>query len=55
MPCAWGVYKGADGRVYISGMNTALVGKMFGGTIAEVMGKSVEQDERRILQSVVKP
>jgi uncharacterized protein (DUF302 family) len=52
MPCAFGVHKGTDGRVYISGMNTGLMGKMFGGVIAEVMGTSVARDERRILAAV---
>ena len=55
MPCAWGVYEGADGKVYISGMNMGLMGKMFGGTIAEVMGGQVSADEHKILKSVVKP
>ena len=53
MPCAWGVYKGTDGKVYISGMNMGLMGKMFGGTIAEVMGGSVAKDERQMLASVI--
>jgi len=55
MPCAWGVYEGPDGKVYISGMNMGLMGKMFGGTIAEVMGGQVSADEHKILESVVKP
>ena len=55
MPCAWGVYEGADGKVYVSGMNMGLMGKMFGGTIAEVMGGKVSKDEQAMLRSVVKP
>jgi uncharacterized protein (DUF302 family) len=53
MPCAWGVYKGADGKVYISGMNMGLMGKMFGGTIAKVMGGSVARDEHTMLAGVI--
>ena len=53
MPCAFGVYEGADGKVYISGMNTGLMGKMFGGEIAEVMGAKVSKDEARILKGIV--
>ncbi len=53
MPCAWGVYK-KDGKVYITGMNTGLMGKLFGGTIARVMGGSVADDERKILSAVVR-
>ncbi|MGD9297864.1 MAG: DUF302 domain-containing protein [Chromatiales bacterium] len=38
MPLGIGVYKTSDGSVYMSEMNVGLVGMMFGGTIAEVMG-----------------
>jgi len=55
MPCAFGVYEGADGKVYISGMNTGLMGKMFGGKIAEVMGTEVSQDEEKILERIIQP
>lgn len=54
MPCAFGVYEGNDGKVYVSGMNTGLMGKMFGGTVAEVMGRSVARDEQRILAAVIR-
>ena len=53
MPCAFGVYEGADGKVYISGMNTGLIGKMFGGKIAEVMGVKVSRDEEKILEGII--
>jgi hypothetical protein len=53
MPCAWGVYKGKDGKVYISGMNMGLMGKMFGGNIAKVMGGTVSKDEQAILKNVI--
>lgn len=53
MPCAWGVYEGDNGKVYISGMNMGLMGKMFGGNIADVMGNSVAKDEKKILDSVI--
>ena len=52
MPCAWGVYKKA-GKVYITGMNTGLMGKMFGGSIARVMGGKVSADEKTILGQVI--
>ena len=52
MPCAWGVYKGEDGKVYISGMNMGLMGKMFGGNIAKVMGGNVAGDEKKMLEAV---
>ncbi len=53
MPCAFAVYEGKNGNVYISGMNTGLMGKMFGGKIAEVMGEKVSKDEEIILSSVL--
>jgi len=54
MPCAWGVYKADNGKVYISGMNMGLMGKMFGGNIAKVMGSFVAKDEENMLESVIK-
>ena len=53
MPCAWGVYEGEDGKIYISGMNMGLMGKMFGGNIAEVMGGAVAKDEEQMLKMVI--
>jgi uncharacterized protein (DUF302 family) len=53
MPCSWGVCEGPDGKILISGMNVGLMGKMFGGRIAEVMGGAVAEDEHRILGAVV--
>lgn len=38
MPLGIGVYETKDGGVYMSEMNIGLMGMMFGGTIAEVMG-----------------
>ncbi len=52
MPCAFGVYEGDDGKVYVSAMNTGLMGRMFGGIIAEVMGGSVAADETEILAAI---
>ena len=53
MPCAWGVYEGKDGNVYVSGMNMGLMGQMFGGTIAEVMGGVVAEDEETMLDDAL--
>jgi len=54
MPCAWGVYEGEDGKVYVSGMNMGLMGKIFGGNIAKVMGGSVAKDELSMLKDTIK-
>ena len=37
MPLGIGVYQDKDGNVYVSELNVALIGMMFGGTIADVM------------------
>ncbi len=38
MPLAIGVYEDKNGQVYVSQLNVGLLGRMFGGTIADVMG-----------------
>jgi uncharacterized protein (DUF302 family) len=53
MPCTISVWEGDDGQVYVSKMNTGLMGKMFGGVIAEIMGGKVSADEQAILSRVV--
>ncbi|NQE44557.1 hypothetical protein C5S31_00870 [ANME-1 cluster archaeon GoMg2] len=52
MPCRIGVYETADGRVFISEMNMGLMSKMFGGTIAEVMG-GVAEEEKEMLRDII--
>lgn len=37
MPCTISVYQKSDGKAYIGTMNAGLLGKMFGGRIAEIM------------------
>lgn len=53
MPCAWGVYRGDDGQVYVSGMNMGLMGQLFGGTIADVMGDTVAKQEEAMLEEAL--
>ncbi|WP_303681698.1 DUF302 domain-containing protein [Pelodictyon luteolum] len=53
MPCAWGVYEGEGGKIYITGMNMGLMAKIFGGNIAKVMGGSVADDEAKMLAPVI--
>lgn len=48
MPCKISVYKKNDGKVYIGAMNAALMGKMFGPLVGEVMGK-VAEDQKKFL------
>jgi len=54
MPCAISVWEGDDGKVYVSKMNTGLMGKMFGGNVARVMGGAVAMEEHAILAGIVK-
>ena len=54
IPCAWGVYDGDDGNCYITGMNMGLMGKMFGGNIARVMGALVAKDEKKMLKNIIR-
>ena len=44
MPCSIGVYEKADGKTYISTMNSGLMGRMFGGTAQKVMGGAVAKE-----------
>lgn len=54
MPCSIAVYEGDDGKTYLSKMNVGLMGKMFGGNVAQVMGTEVARDEQQILAGLLK-
>ena len=47
MPCSISVYQKSDGKTYVSTMNTGLMGRMFGGVVAEVMAGPVAADEAK--------
>lgn len=49
LPCAFGVYRGDDGTVYVSALNMELVGKLLGGAVADVMGEQVSRNQAAIL------
>jgi uncharacterized protein (DUF302 family) len=53
MPCSFAVYEDDQGRVWVSKMNTGLMGRMFGGNVAKVMGGDVSRDEAAILKNVL--
>jgi uncharacterized protein (DUF302 family) len=55
MPCSIAVWDSYDGDVYYSKMNTGLMGSLFGGNIAGVMGGNVAEDEHAILSAVEQP
>ena len=50
MPCSIAVYEKADGQTYISTMNSALLGRMFGGTAQQVMGGPVAEETTRFIE-----
>ena len=48
MPCRFGVYQTSDGKVYISGMNIALMSRMFGSAVAGPMQQAAADEEAMI-------
>jgi uncharacterized protein (DUF302 family) len=44
MPCSIAVYEKADGKTYVSTMNSGLMGRMFGGTAQKVMAGAVAKE-----------
>ncbi len=53
MPCTISVYEKGDGDVYIGAMNAGLLGRLFGGVVADVMGGPVAKEQREFIASVV--
>ncbi len=54
MPCTISVYQKGDGKTYIGSMNAGLLGTMFGGTIAEIMGKQVAAQQQIFVDAATK-
>ena len=50
MPCSIAVYEKADGKTYIPTMDSRLLGRMFGGTVAEVMAGPVARETATFIQ-----
>jgi uncharacterized protein (DUF302 family) len=50
MPCTISVYEKSDGKTYIGTMNAGLMGKMFGGNVAQVFGVEVAQDQNKFIK-----
>jgi len=53
MPLGIGIYETKDGQVYMSTMNIGIMGMMFGGTIADVMGDAGE-DIKEMLEDIAR-
>jgi len=49
MPCTISVYEKSDGKTYIGTMNAGLLGKMFGGDVAQVFGIEVAEDQQKFI------
>jgi uncharacterized protein (DUF302 family) len=54
MPLAIGVYEDKKGQVFVSQLNVGLLGMMFGGTIAEVMGMAGDDLNEAVASVVAK-
>lgn len=48
MPCSIAVYVKSDGKTYISMMNLAVMGKMYGGLLAELLDELQPQMEQML-------
>jgi len=46
MPCSWSVYELADGSVWVSHMNIAMMSKVMGGVVGDAMQTVAAADER---------
>ncbi len=53
MPCRFSVYEKADGKVYVSRMNTTFLSKQIGGLVEEVMTDATNETEE-FLKTVLK-
>jgi uncharacterized protein (DUF302 family) len=49
MPCSIAVYEKTDGKVYVASTNATLLGRVFGGVVAEVMGGPVAEAQARFV------
>jgi len=47
MPCTLAVYQKSNGKTFVSTMNMGLMGRMFGGVVAEVMVGPVAADVKK--------
>ena len=54
MPSSMALWQGDDGKVYLSRINTALVGRIFGGNIGKVMTGPIARDEKAMLKGLLR-
>lgn len=48
MPCRVAIYEKADGKVYLSRMNSGLMARTMGGIINEVMQQAYKENEKMV-------
>jgi len=53
MPCTISVWESDAGKVYVSKMNTGLMGKLFGGKMSEIMADKVGPEEHEMLKDII--
>lgn len=53
MPCRVAIYERSDGKVYVSRMNTSLMGKMMGGVVPRVM-KQASAESEQIINALIR-
>jgi uncharacterized protein (DUF302 family) len=52
MPCTISVYEKEDGKAYVGYMNAGILGKAFGGIVAEIMGGDVAVDQQKFIAAI---
>jgi len=55
MPCKISIYKKQDGKVYIGTMNAALMGRMFGPLVGDVMAQVAADQQQFLVMDPDKP
>ena len=53
MPCRIAIYEHSDGKVYVSQMNTGLMGQMMDGIVPEVM-RVASKESNEIISTILK-
>ncbi len=54
MPCTISLYSDEAGQTHVASMNASLMGRMFGGVVADVMGGRVGPEQETILSALEK-
>lgn len=54
MPCTISVYTKRDGTTYVSSMNANLLGRLFGGTVSDVMAGHVSDAQERFIGAIAR-